>query len=716
MNKDLLIEVGFENLPCGYLSSAIDQLDKAVRIDLKENRLEHTCLNVMGTPNRLVIYMEDLAEKQAGCQERITGPPVSAAISPEGEYTKAARGFARSQNVDVDSLVRVETEKGEYLAAEKEIEGESTLSVLEDKVPRWIKSIKFPKVMRWDESGFLFARPVRWLLSLFGDELIEMKLGEISSGNTTRLSIYSKSTQRVKGIEHYFELLRNNGIVLDQKERRTRVAELAHREAEAHGGYLVEDEGLMDDVTNLVESPVALTGNFEERFLWLPREVIVTALRSHQRYFSVEDGEGRLKPLFVAFADGVPENTSNVIKGYEKVLQARLADAVFYFEEDTADNLEDMSEKLKGIVWLEGLGTMAEKAERIGSLAVSLRSEWGIGGDELSDRIKRAARLAKADLASEMVKDGKEFTLLQGYIGREYARVSGEDEEVADAIYEHYMPRFSGDHVPGGDIGALVGLSDKIDTITGCFLQDMIPTGSQDPYALRRKALGVLRILIEREIPVSLPGSIDTSISLFEQGGLAEKGKGSEGVKEKIKDFVAQRFKVMLLNEGYHNDLVSAALVSSWEYPPVVTGVVESLQAMRDAGTLEPMVLAMKRIGNIIPPEGKDKTVDQLHRTVDCLSENNEEELGFSASIFSQEEENRLMEEVSRVASQIIDLNRLEKYRSIKILQSLVPVINRYFDGVMVNVEEEDIRENRHSFLESVYCLVSLYCDFGAIR
>jgi glycyl-tRNA synthetase beta chain len=741
VDKDLLIEIGFENLPCRYLSSAIKQLEDVTRNDLKTARLEYSHLKVMGTPNRLVLNVKGLADRQSSYQKRVVGPPVSAGISSDGEYTRAAEGFAESQDIDVDQLIRVDSDKGEYLAAVKEIRGDSTVSVLKIKVPQWIQSIKFPKVMRWDDSGFRFARPVRWVLSFFGDKVVRFRVGNVGSGNITRLSIFSEKGVEVNGIDDYFTLFRSSGIILDRDKRREMVTEQACREAESQGGKLVEDEGLVDDVTNLVESPVAMTGRFEDSFLRLPREVIVTALKSHQRYFSVEGQDGKLKPLFVAFADGGGEDTDTILKGYERVLQARLADAEFYFEEDTSCTLEEMSRKLEGIVWLEGLGTLADKVKRIESLAVMFQSEWGIKRKGFKDDLKRAALLAKADLASEMVKDGKEFTLLQGYIGREYARVSGEREAVAEAIFEHYLPRFSGDDIPGGDVGALVGLADKIDTITGCYLMDMIPTGSQDPYALRRSALGVLRILIEREIPVSFPQAVKASINAFEkmrsdysrlslEGGseytreMAEsgeratisvkEGKGRE-VAEKIKEFVNQRFSVMLREKGYDHDLVSAALVATWEYPAVVKGVASSLQKMRKEKTLDKMVLAMKRIGNIIPSKSKGKTIDQASEIFDSFKNKKDEELSFSVSLFSQEEERELFDEMSRAASEILSLDRMEKHRCIGILNGVVSAVNIYFDGVMVNCKEPKVRKNRLAFLESVHAIVSLYCDFSAV-
>ncbi|HER44037.1 MAG TPA: glycine--tRNA ligase subunit beta, partial [Candidatus Eisenbacteria bacterium] len=501
-------------------------------------------------------------------EERIVGPPASVALADGGGYTKAGEGFARSQGVPVGRLVTVETDRGEYIAVVKRIRGRAVSSILRERIPEIVASVRFPKVMKWDSSGMRFARPIRWILALHGRKVPRLEIGGLSSGRKTRLSPFLEKGIGVASTSDYLPLLEEHGIILDGGERGGEVLRMAREKAEEHGGRLVEDDELVGIVSNLLESPVALAGRFDASFLGLPREVVVTALKSHQRYFSVEDDSGALKPLFIAFADGARRNLGEIVKGYERVLQARLADAEFYYREDTGLPLSELSMRLDRIVWLERLGTLAEKAARIEALALFIRERAGVGGDELDGRIRRAARLAKADLASEMVKDGKEFTKLQGYIGREYALASGEEPEVADAIFEHYLPRFSGDRLPGTDTGAILSVADKLDTIAGCFMIGLEPSGSQDPYALRRQAFGVLRILLERRMTIPLADLIGESVGLYRDA--AEEGRGgvdAAAARERVRAFLGSRFSGMLRDEGFDHDIVRALLSAPWVHP-----------------------------------------------------------------------------------------------------------------------------------------------------
>ena len=422
-------------------------------------------------------------------------------------------------------------------------------------------------------------------------------------------------------------------------------------------------------------------------------------------------------PCFIAFAEGTRRNTKEIAKGYERVLQARLADAVFYYQEDTTRPIDEMAEKLEGIVWLEGLGNLAQKAKRIEELALWLRSAWGINGEDLEMSIRRAARLAKADLASEMVKDGKEFTLLQGYIGREYARASGESEEVAESIFEHYLPRFSGDLIPDHVTGILLASADKIDTVSGCFIVGLEPSGSQDPYALRRQALGLLRILIERRIPISLPGMIQRSVELFSAEGLATGETNLGKLAVTIRDFFSQRMNVMLRSEGNDYDLVTSILSAPWEVPIAAREMTAALQRMRNSRELTPFVLAMKRITNIIPqPMRKGLTREIGRRALNNLADENAEELGISIELFQEDAEMDLYRQSSAVSRKLLVLEQSgELHRCFEVLRELVPAVNRYFEDVLVNCEEREWRDNRLSFLRNLYQSFNIFCDFSRI-
>jgi glycyl-tRNA synthetase beta chain len=716
VKKDFLLEIGCENLPSGYLDEMIEQARKLFEDGIAAERIPCDGISAMGTPKRIVVLARGLAAKQANAEEKIVGPPVKIAVAADGSYTKAAEGFAKSQGVPSSALVRVETPKGAYLAVARKIAGKSTAAIMRERVPQWIQTIRSPKTMRWASGGMRFARPVRWILCLYGPGVVRVKVGGLEAGRRTRLSPLFERTISVKSPDDYFSLMRKSGIVLDPAARRDAVRAEAISCARAQGGSIVEDEDLVGIVANLLESPVAMAGRYDAEFLALPREVIVTALKSHQRYFSVASGDGKLVPHFVAFADGGRRSRARIVKGYERVLRARLDDAVFYHREDTARPFEEMAGKLDHIVWLEGLGSLSEKAARMEALALWIASTTGTGDGKLERTVRRAALLAKADLASEMVKDGKEFTALQGYIGREYARVSGEDEEVAEAIYEHYLPRFAGDRMPRGDASAMLALADKIDTISGCFVAGLEPSGSQDPYALRRHAIGVLRILVARRAALPLPKALDRSVGLFAEA-LRRGGRDRGEVLARLREFYAQRLYAIIRGDGVDHDLAAAVLGSPWEYPHAVKDMAEELAALRKSGELSAFVLAMKRVANIIPKGLKEGFAEDAGvAALEAFSAGGGAGLGFSPELFLVDAEKELCDEMSRACGKLLELKRTGRVeQSIGILKGIVPYVNKFFEDVLVNCEDDKIRNNRISFLASSYKVIALFCDFAQI-
>jgi glycyl-tRNA synthetase beta chain len=717
VKKDFLLEIGCENLPSGYVDDAAAQLRKLFEAGLRAERIGCDALEVMGTPKRLVVRCAGLESRAAAAETKVIGPPAKVGVAPDGSYTQAAAGFARSQGVPVEALARVETERGEYLAVIKRAAGGSTVALLKERVPRWIGEIRSPKSMRWDRSGVRFARPIRSILCLYGSAVVRLRFGDVTAGRATRLSPMFEDEVSVPDVAGYFALMRRRGIILDAGERRDCVRDQAIACAERAGGRLVEDEELVGIVANLLERPVAMAGSYDDSFLALPREVVVTALKSHQRYFSVSGPGEKLLPHFVAFADGPHRGSRGIVRGYERVLVARLDDAVFYYREDTARPLAEMASRLTGVVWLEGLGNVAEKAQRLEELGTWLRAAWGLPDGDLDRRVRRAALLAKADLASEMVKDGKEFTSLQGYIGREYARASGEDTEVAEAVYEHYLPRFSGDRIPSSDTSALLALADKLDTIAGCFIMGLEPTGSQDPYALRRQAVGVLRIMIARRAPVPLDEMIAKSLALFGPKTAGLSCRPAAELAPAIRDFFTQRFSQMLRQDGADHDLVAAVLAAPWRTPYEAGEMVAELVRMRKSGELAPFALAMKRVSNIIPKKMKGALfADAARGALDAFARRDESALGFSSSLFTEEAERALAEQVSLACAAIAGLERSHEFqKSIEILRALVPFINRYFDDVLVNAEDSRVRDNRIAFLLSTYKAFSLVSEFALI-
>jgi len=720
LKKDFLLEIGSENLPSGYISQAIEQLRKGFEELFKANRIDFESIKTFSTPLRLVVLARGVSTKQSSTEEKVVGPPVKVGVDKNGNFTKAAIGFAKSQGVEVGSLKKIETERGKYLAVIKKKKGRKTEVVLAESIPDVIASVRFPKVMKWDGSGFRWPRPVRWVLAIFGSKVIKFRLGEIDADNKTCISIYRGIYKGVRSVEGYFEVLEKDGIIIDQDERKSIVSRKGKLAAKRSGGVLVEDEDLLETVTNMLERPVAIVGSYSEDFLKLPRDVIVTALKSHQKYFSVErkDGSGLL-PRFVAFADGADRNLAGIRAGYERVLQARLDDAVFYFNEDTSYPIDEMAEKLRGIVWLEGLGTVFQKGIRLEKLGVKIFREWK-GEDKSGENlIRRASRIAKADLASEMVKDGKEFTLLQGYIGREYAKISGENREICEAIYEHYLPRFSGDSLPHSITGTVLALADKLDTIAGCFVLGLEPTGSQDPYALRRNAMGVIRIMIEKEIPVSLKILLGESLKLvLKDVTEGKRSRNKEEILNSIMTFFQQRLNVSLRSDGADYDLVNSATSAPWENPLAVKRLVDELQKRRNAGNLEPLVLAIKRIGNILPKRVKESfSAKRGFLSLKGFVNRDEALLEVSSALFEEESERKFflaMSEASRKLSNIMN-DYLRFHEAIYIFETLIPNINEYFDRVLVNCDDEKLRKNRHNFLSRTNEVFSLFCDFSQI-
>jgi glycyl-tRNA synthetase beta chain len=716
MKKDFLLEIGCENLPSGYIDGALRQLDERFTGELRSLKIEYGSLYVTGTPNRLVVHLKGLPAKQEGSVTTVTGPPVSVAVAGDGSWTKAAEGFATKQGVEAGDLIRLKTDRGEYLAVEVEEKGRPVDAVLKEMVPFWISSLRFPKVMKWDSTDLRFARPVRWVLALLGDRILEFRLGGLTSAPATRLSPYSTEPVPVGGQKEYFEILKKARIILDRGERENKVRAEAGRAAAASGGTLVEDSELCSMVANLVESPVAMAGSFDRKFLDLPREVIVTALKSHQRYFSVQENDGRLRPNFIAFADGARKNKAEILKGYERVLQARLEDAGFYFREDTSISLEDMAGRLGGIVWLEGLGTLADKAARVASLARWICGEWRPGDGELARRAERAAHLAKADLASEMVKDGKEFTRLQGYIGREYAVASGEEKEVADAVFEHYLPRFSGDSLPSTAAGTVLALADRLDTIAGCFIQGFGPTGSQDPYALRRQAVGILRICSDAGLPLDIPEALETSLGRYADDASGPDEGSRKGMLDDMVDLFSQRLNTILRGEGYDYDLVAAVLAAPWQFPSAARGTVMRLQKMRDDDSLQDFTLAMKRIVNILPREyRRPVTREEGDIALEEFSGVETVARSFDTGLFSERSEIVLFGSASEAAGALLALGTTKLEKSVEILSGLVPAVNRYFDEVLVNCEDETVKKNRIAFLLALRRISGRFCDFSLI-
>ncbi len=687
MGKELLFEIGAEEIPASYVPPAIEQLRAAVTEGLRAARLEHGDVRTFMTPRRLAIAIADIADMQEDLEREVVGPPAKVAFDEEGAPTKAGLGFAKSQGVALEDLEVRDTGKGEYVHVRVVDKGRASSDVLPGILRAAAASLSFPKTMRWGPEQ-RFARPVRWIVALLGGEVLDMEFAGVKAGNRTRgHRNWSPGPHAVTGVDDYLSVLEKNYVLADPAERRVRILEETNRVAGECGGKLVVNESLLDEVTYLVEYPTVFAGRFAERFLELPRDVIVVAMKSHQRYFAVEDDAGRLLPNFLCVANVPSESHDAVREGNERVLVSRLDDAAFYWHEDTRTNFEDKVDSLRNVVWLEGLGSLYEKTERLEKLARTI-------GDRLNspetDTAVRAARLSKADLVTEMVKDGKEFTELQGVMGREYALASGEKAPVASAIHEHYMPRFAGDALPSNEAGVILSVADRLDSIVGCFSAGLIPSGSQDPYALRRQAIGLIRIVLERDLGLSIRELVDSAADGF---GLSEDARAT--AVDGVLDFIRQRARNVFIDEGYAYDLVDAVLEASADDIPGARRRIIALSHFREADDFTGLVVGSRRVNNILkgdPPVTVDETA-----------------LVEPASI--------ALEKARAGAKQSVDaaiaINDFDD--AVRSLLGLRRPIDEFFDAVMVMVEDEKLRAVRLGLLSEVRSLFMRIADFSCV-
>ena len=673
---DYLLEVGVEELPARLAEHLIDQLQQSGEKMLKENRIGFESVAAFTTPRRMTLYVEGIATVQTDLVEEVKGPPCKAAFDQSGEPTKAATGFAAGQKVPVSSLVVRKTPAGEYVFAEKRIEGRPVAAVLSEQLPALIKGLSFPRPMRWGDLDFRFIRPIRWLVSLLGDQVVDFEIGGLRPGCITYgLRNFSIEPLEVHSVEEYFNELKGASVILDQEERKQKIWMLFQEEAARVGGQVLPDDDLLEEITHLVESPTSLAGEFDSRFLKLPPEVVITPMREHQRYFPVWDESRRLLPRFIACANG-PVNKDLVCRGNEKVLRARLQDAEFFFQEDLKTPLEEKVEQLKKVVHLEGLGTVYDKVQRLVHLSQHLSNALALT-ERQGEVAERAAYLSKADLVTSMVF---EFPELQGIMGGYYARVSREDKDVCRAIRDHYKPRSAGDKVPLTKPGAVVAVADKIDNLTGCFALGLEPSGSQDPYALRRQALGICHIILYQEFNFSLEELIATAYRGFSEMKLK---LSLDEVKSKLMDFFKARLRFLFLDSGYAYDVVEAALGPSLDHILLAHQRLKALTAVRHKSEFESLLTAYTRASHLARQAEENGKIDPV-----LLMEDGEVELYNAWSSIKQE---------------VVHLLQKGKYREALLHgAALAGPLDRFFDQVMVMVDDPGLRGNRLALLKDI--------------
>jgi glycyl-tRNA synthetase beta chain len=687
MTGELLLEIGTEEIPSDYLEAGLRDLKRLAESRLEDDRIVvEEGLEVYGTPRRLVLVGKGVSDKQEDMVQEVTGPPRRAAFDGKGRPTKAAIGFAEKQGVSVEAFKFVETPKGEYVSVKKEIPGRPTIHVLSEAIPDLVKSVPWPKSMRWGEVGFSFVRPIHWVLALLDGQVIPFEVGGVRSGYTTRGHRFmSPKTLEIDGLEDYLEKMRKSSVIIDMKERKREVEISVVRAGETVSGTPTMDPELLSTVTNLLELPSAVCGGFDRAFLSLPEAVLVTAMKEHQKYFALRDSAGQLLPHFVAVNNTLTRDEAVVCKGHERVLAARLSDADFFFKEDRKRPLEDRLEDLKEVIYQARLGTSYAKVQRCVRLAEYLAEKTL---PKKIDEVRRAARLCKCDLVTEMVG---EFPVLQGVMGGEYARLDGYSEEVCLAIHEHYFPVRAGDRLPTSPVGCIVGMADRMDTISGFFAIGLEPTGAADPFALRRHALAIIRILEETQWDISLKEFVVTSLTNLRQ----EVEFDEDTIAQRVSDFFRERYKSMALRSGYESDLIDAVLTSDFEHIHQLRSRMDHLKRfMTESEEFESLALTYKRITNILKKQDKSLIVN--------------------TSLLKEPCERRLWEAFEAVKSDIHRLSGQKAYlEALNLIVGLRQPVDELFDEVPILAEDAQLRNNRVAMLQDLARLFLDLADFS---
>ncbi len=683
---ELFLEIGVEEIPAAFITKAVADMKELMAGALAEIHISFENIRTFGTPRRLVLIAEKVSTRQDDITVETQGPAKRFAYDNEGKPTKALLGFARGQSIPVEKVEIRSTAKGEYVFSVKEKKGSETAELLPNILTRFISEIHFPKSMRWKDLDIPFARPIHWIAAIFNGEAIPFEYGDIKSSNVSRGHRFMAPGEfEFSSFEDYSNLCRTGKVIFDSSERKVIITEGIIKEAENAGGVLIEDKGLLEEVANLVEYPVVLRGHFDEEFLKLPREIIINAMREHQRYFSVEDGKENLLPFFITVSNTEARDMAVVRQGNERVLRARLSDAAFYYYEDLKTPLDDMVKSLNKVVFQAKLGTSLEKVERFKKLAERLSEELA---PDLTQKVSRAAYLSKGDLVSGVVG---EFPSLQGIMGRNYALRQGEDADVAEAMFEHYLPRSADDILPESDIGAIVSIADKMDTICGCMGVGLIPTGASDPYALRRQTIGILNIIVEKKYSFSLAKSIDNALEILQD----KLTKSVDETKSAVLDYFKTRLKGILTSKGYPHDVADAVLSIRFDNILDSVEVVKALSRLKEIADFESLAISFKRVVNITKDfQGKD--VDEKLFEKDSENRLNSACKSISVDIFSLEEEGRYKEALLKAAE-------------------IKPFVDSFFDDVMVMADDIKTRENRLSLLKNVSALFTRFADFSVI-
>ncbi|NLX01475.1 MAG: glycine--tRNA ligase subunit beta [Syntrophomonadaceae bacterium] len=687
MARDLLLEIGVEEMPSAFMGRAIADLKANAQKQLDDARLSYKEIRSYGTPRRLTLWVQGLEEKQPDALLEIRGPKKSIAFDQEGNPTKAGLGFARSQKVDFNNLEVREVGGVEYIFVIRKEKGNASTAILPKVLLDIINSLTFPKSMRWGYYHTRFARPLRWLLAILDSEKIDIRVENIKSTNETYGHRFlSSGALPVKDVQHYFQVLRENYVILDQEARKELIRKQVLDVADAAGGHPMENEDLLEEINYLLEYPTAFYGQFSPSYLEVPPEVLTTSMIEHQRYFPVFDNQGNLMSGFIGVRNGTDYSLDTVRAGNERVLKARLEDALFFWNEDNRKPLVDMVNGLKEVLFHERLGSIMDKVERLQTLAVAIGEACSLSD---AATLKRTALLCKADLVSSMVY---EFPELQGIMGRYYAIKSGEKTEVSQAIFEHYLPRSAGDILPTTESGKVLSLAEKIDNLTGCFAIGLKPSGSQDPYALRRQAMGIVHIILDSGLSLDLAALVGKAYDNF--ADIQTDSNRKDTISE-VMEFIVQRMRGVLLERGYSYDLIDAALAVPSNDITDISNRIKALQDLRQSEIFDDFMVVYNRCHNLSKKWQDDSINTQV--LVD------ESEINLNRSF------NLIKYDVYR------SINAGDYLGACKMLAGLRPEVDDFFNAVMVMVDDAELKAARLGLLKAIANLCNFIADFSKI-
>lgn len=681
--SDFLLEIGLEEIPARFILDASKQLSQKLEELLQKQNIAYGEVKSYSTPRRLAVFIKDVANKQADIHEEVKGPAKKIAVDENGNWTKAAIGFTKGQGKTVDDIYFKEVGGVEYVFVEKHIHGQNTIDCLTD-LKDLITSIHFPISMRWGNFDLRYIRPIRWIVALFGEQVINLQIANVRSGNVSYGHRFLGKEITIQTPQQYKTLLEEQFVIVDYAERKQRILKEIHSLEEENQWQIPIDPELLEEVTNLVEYPTVLYGTFEKEFLKLPKEVLITSMKDHQRYFPVMDQAGNLLNYFITVRNGNDYRIENVKKGNEKVIRARLQDAVFFYEEDQKVSVGTYVNKLEKVLYHDEIGSYKDKLNRIKAIATFITNELKVP-EEVQKNTLRAAEICKFDLVTAMVD---EFTDLQGVIGEYYAKNAGENEVVAKAINEHYMPRHADGELPQSDVGAIVAISDKLDTLASFFAIQRIPTGSQDPYSLRRQATGVVQILANKGWKIDFSKLLKEAIRLTESFAKESMAK----IYDDLLHFFKLRFKHLLQEKGIRYDIIDAVLQAPITSVESLIHKSHYLNQVKETPNFKEEVEALSRVVNLA---NKAETVVQIQ-----------------AELFENDTEVNLYNQFMDIAQKFYEENIEEQYQ---LLVNLKPAITDFFDHTMVMADDEKVRNNRLSLLKKLGDLILSYAHFPTI-